>query len=49
MAVQGSIFEKFIIRSADGSNEVDASLGQFRIINFHYYENVMSPYIINSS
>ena len=45
MAVQGSIFEKFIIRSADGSNEVDVSLGQFRIINFHYYENVMSPYI----
>jgi len=45
MSIQGSTYEQFIIKSADGFTEVDAASGQFRIINFHYYENILSPYI----
>ena len=45
MAVQDFFYEKFIIRSADGSTEVDAALGQFRVISFSYYENILSPFI----
>ena len=37
MAVQGSKYEIFKIRSADGEREVDLYEGQFRIGNIYYY------------
>ena len=45
MAVQGSKYEIFKIRSADGEREVDLYEGQFRIGNIYYYENILSPQI----
>lgn len=38
-------YEEFKIISQDGSNAVDAYSGQFRVISFNYYENILSPYI----
>ena len=35
-----SIYEKFIIESADGSKTVDIASG---VVNFTYYENLFSP------
>ena len=45
MSVQGSIYEVFKIRSADGKNEVDMYSAQFRVGNIYYYENILSPFI----
>jgi len=45
MSVQSSKYSIFKIISADGKNEVDFAQGQFRIANFYYYENVLSPFI----
>ena len=45
MAVQGSKYEIFKIRSADGERVVDLYEGQFRIGNIYYYENILSPQI----
>ena len=41
-AVNKSIYEKFIIESADGSRDVDISAG---VIAFTYFENIFSPTI----
>mgnify|MGYP005736843099 FL=1 len=35
-----SIYEKFIIESADGKRSVDIAAG---VVNFTYYENLFSP------
>ena len=45
MSVQGSIYEVFKIRSADGKNEVDIYAAQFRVGNIYYYENILSPFV----
>ena len=45
MSVQGSKYEIFKIRSANGEREVDLYEGQFRIGNIYYYENILSPQI----
>jgi len=45
MSVQGSIYEVFKIRSADGKNEVDIYSAQFRVGNIYYYENILSPFV----
>jgi len=42
MSVKPSIYEKFIIESADGEKTVDISRG---VIAFFYYENLFSPYL----
>ena len=42
MSVKPSIYEKFIIESADGERTVDISRG---VTAFFYYENLFSPYI----
>ena len=39
-AIQPSIYEKFIIESADGLKSVDIKEG---VISFTYYENLFSP------
>ena len=39
-AISKSIYEKFIIESADGSRNVDISAG---VIAFTYFENIFSP------
>ena len=44
-AAQSSIYEKFIIISADGQNRADIAEAQFRVISFDYYDNILSPYI----
>ena len=41
-AINKSIYEKFIIESADGSRNVDISAG---VIAFTYFENIFSPTI----
>tara|TARA_B100000287_G_scaffold396750_1_gene412698 strand:+ start:104 stop:1438 length:1335 start_codon:yes stop_codon:yes gene_type:complete len=45
MSAQGSIYEVFKIRSADGKNEVDIYSAQFRVGNIYYYENILSPFV----
>ena len=45
MSGQGSIYEVFKIRSADGKNEVDIYSAQFRVGNIYYYENILSPFV----
>ena len=51
-AIQPSIYEKFIIESADGLKSVDIKEG---VISFTYYENLFSPtltakaIVVNSS
>ena len=42
MSVKPSIYEKFIIESADGERTVDISRG---VTAFFYYENLFSPYL----
>ena len=42
MSVKPSIYEKFIIESADGERTVDISRG---VTAFFYYENIFSPYL----
>ena len=39
-AVDASIYEKFIIESADGSRTVDLRQG---VVGFVYYENILAP------
>jgi len=39
-AIDASIYEKFIIESADGSKSVDVSRG---VVTFAYYEDIFSP------
>ena len=39
-AINKSIYEKFVIESADGSRSVDISSG---VIAFTYFENIFSP------
>ena len=41
-AINKSIYEKFIIESADQSKTVDISTG---VIAFTYFENIFSPYL----
>ena len=41
-AINKSIYEKFIIESADQSRTVDISNG---VIAFTYFENIFSPYL----
>ncbi len=41
-AIDKSIYEKFIIESADQSKTVDISSG---VIAFTYFENIFSPYL----
>ena len=41
-AISKSIYEKFIIESADGTRNVDISAG---VIAFTYFENIFSPTI----
>ena len=41
-AIDSSIYEKFIIESADGQKTVDISEG---VIAFTYFENIFSPYL----
>ena len=41
-AIDKSIYEKFIIESADKSKTVDISSG---VISFTYFENIFSPYL----
>ena len=45
MSVQSSKYSIFKIKSADGKNEVDLVQAEFRVGNFYYYENVLSPFI----
>ena len=47
-AAQQAIYEKFIILSADGQNSADLYEGQFRVISFDYFENILSPFITGS-
>ncbi len=42
MSVSASVYEKFLIESADGSKTVDISRG---VNAFFYYENIFSPYL----
>jgi hypothetical protein len=44
-AAQSSIYEKFIILSADGQNRADIANAEFRVTSFDYYENILSPFI----
>ena len=39
-AVDSSLYEKFIIESADGDRTVDISQG---VVGFVYYENILAP------
>ena len=39
-AVDASIYEKFIVESADGSRTVDIRQG---VVGFIYYENILAP------
>ena len=41
-AIDSSIYEKFIIESADGQKTVDISEG---VVAFTYFENIFSPYL----
>ena len=41
-AIDKSIYEKFVIESADKSRTVDISQG---VISFTYFENIFSPYL----
>ena len=41
-AIDKSIYEKFIIESADGKRTADISQG---VVAFTYYENIFSPII----
>ena len=44
-ASQSSVYEKFIILSADGQNRADIANAEFRVTSFDYYENILSPFI----
>jgi hypothetical protein len=44
-ASQSSVYEKFIIVSANGQNRSDINDAQFRVLSFDYYENILSPFI----
>ena len=39
-AIDKSIYEKFIIESADGSKNADIKEG---VVSFTYFENIFSP------
>ena len=39
-ASQSSVYEKFIILSADGQNRADIANAEFRVTSFDYYENI---------
>ena len=41
-AIDKSIYEKFIIESADGSKTADIKEG---VVAFTYFENIFSPYL----
>ena len=41
-AIDKSIYEKFIIESADGSRNADIKEG---VVAFTYFENIFSPYL----
>ena len=41
-AIDKSLYEKFIIESADGKRSADISQG---VVAFTYYENIFSPII----
>ncbi len=45
MSIQESKYTIFKILSADGKNEVDLAKAQFRVGNFYYYENILSPFV----
>ena len=45
-AINKSIYEKFVIESADGSRSVDISSG---VIAFTYFENIFSPTLTASA
>ena len=42
-------FEIFQIVSPDGQNSADLTSGQFRVITFDIYENILSPHITGSA
>ena len=44
-SAESSIYEVFAIRSADGKRGVTVDRGSFRVVNFYYYENILSPHI----
>ena len=44
-AAQEAVYEKFEIFSPDMQNSVRIEDGEFRIVSFDYYENILSPII----
>jgi len=42
---QSAIYEKFVIISSNGMKSVSIDNAQFRVVNFYYYENILSPNI----
>ena len=44
-AAAPALFEIFKIISPDGKNSVDLTDGQFRVVSFDIFENILSPHI----
>ena len=48
-AAAPATFEIFQIVSPDGQNTADFTDGQFRVLSFDIYENILSPHITGYS
>ena len=44
-ALAPAIYEIFKIVSPDGTRSVDLNQGQFKVLDFNIFENILSPYI----
>ncbi len=48
-ATKEATYDKFTITSADGKRMADFNNGDFKIITFDYFENILSPHITGSA
>ena len=48
-ATKEAKYDKFTITSADGKRTADFNNGDFKIITFDYFENILSPHITASA
>ena len=48
-AAKEAKYEKFTITSADGKRTADFNNGDFKVITFDYFENILSPHITGST
>ena len=48
-ATKDAKYDKFTITSADGKRTADFNNGDFKIITFDYFENILSPHITASA